>query len=106
MEKLFETLAEIEQKANRIINNAHSYQSILEQEKTQKLKTMEQEFQNQLEEKTSALQTKTTQDISKRKAKLQLETQKQLKALNSLKEEDLTRLADQIVADILEGAVL
>lgn len=106
MEKLFETLAEIENKANRIMEHAHSYQSTLENEKAEQLQKLETDYKNDLKEKISVLQAKIEQDISQRKDKLQSETQKQLQALNEIQEEDLIKLADKIVASILEGAVL
>ena len=106
MEKLLETLAKIEQKANHMIDNAHSYQSDLDHEKEERLKKLELEYQHKLEETISALRTKTKQDITNRKENIQSETKQQLETLNNIKEEDLSRIADRMVADILEGAPL
>ena len=81
MEKLLETLAEIEEKANRIMDHAHSYKSTLDQEKKEKLQQLEEESKKNLDEKVATLKAKTDSEIAKSNEKLQADTEKQLNAL-------------------------
>ncbi|MBQ4521332.1 MAG: hypothetical protein IJA10_00045 [Lachnospiraceae bacterium] len=106
MEKLLETLAEIEEKANRIMDHAHSYKSTLDQEKKEKLQQLEEESKKNLDEKVAALKAKTDSEIAKSKEKLQADTMKQLNTLNLINDAELERMSDKIVAGILEGAVI
>ena len=106
MEKLLETLAEIVEKANRIMDHAHSYKSTLDQEKKEKLQQLEEESKKNLDEKVATLKAKTDSEIAKSNEKLQADTEKQLNALNLIDAAELERMADKIVASILEGAVI
>ena len=106
MEKLLETLAEIEEKANRIMDHAHSYKSTLDQEKKDKLQQLEEESKKNLDEKVALLKAKTDSEIKKHQEKLQRNTEKQLNALDLIDAAELERMADKIVASILEGAVI
>lgn len=105
MEQLFETLAEIEEKANRIMDNAHSYQSTLEQEKADKIRLLEEESKNRLQKEISDLKEKIDSELEKYKEKLESDTRKHLQALNQIQDDKLQQMADEIVAEILKTSL-
>ena len=88
------------------MDHAHSYKSTLDQEKKEKLQQLEEESKKNLDEKVATLKAKTDSEIAKSNEKLQADTEKQLNALNLIDAAELERMADKIVASILEGAVI